>query len=76
MWNTDWILLDWIPNEFAVFHGGKTGYITASGYNFTMRVENDGHMLDVVVLGASSHEGRFTEARDIAKWVFTNYKWF
>lgn len=76
MWNTDWLLLGWIQHDFSEFYGGKTGFITASGYNFTMRVgNNEGHMLDIVVLGAQGHEDRFTEARDIAQWVFDNYKW-
>jgi serine-type D-Ala-D-Ala carboxypeptidase (penicillin-binding protein 5/6) len=76
MWSTNWLLLGWISHDFAVIHGGKTGYIPASLYNFSVVVEDDfGHMLDVVVLGAESHEARFTEARDIAQWVFTNYKW-
>ncbi len=76
MYNTNWMLLGWVTNDFYKLYGGKTGYIVASGYNFTMRVENeDNHILDVVVLGADSHEGRFTEARDVAEWVFDNYTW-
>ncbi|MFH1946607.1 MAG: serine hydrolase [Candidatus Magasanikbacteria bacterium] len=76
MWNTDWLLLGWVPHNFHKFYGGKTGYIAASQYNFTMRVENEaGHILDIVVLGADSHESRFTEARDIAEWAFENYEW-
>jgi len=76
MYNTNWMLLGWVTNDFYKMYGGKTGYIVASGYNFTMRVEDeDNHILDVVVLGADSHEGRFTEARDVAQWVFDNYIW-
>jgi len=76
MWNTDWLLLGWIPNAFTEFYGGKTGYITASGYNFSMRVgDGNGHLIDVVVLGTDTHEARFTEARDIAEWIFQNYTW-
>jgi serine-type D-Ala-D-Ala endopeptidase (penicillin-binding protein 7) len=74
MWNTDWLLLGWVEHDFEHFYGGKTGFINASDYNFSMRVGN-GHLVDVVVLGASDHEARFTEARDIAKWALTNYKW-
>jgi len=36
--------------------------------------END-KLLNVAVLGAEVHEDRITEARDIAYWVFENYKW-
>ena len=76
MWNTNWLLLDWIPNTFSALHGGKTGYIPASGYNFVMRAQNEnGHVLDVVVLGAQAHEARFTEARDAAVWAFSAYAW-
>lgn len=76
MWNTNWLLLGWVPQEFATFHGGKTGYISASGYNFTMQVSDEaGHRLSVVVLGANAHEARFTEARDIANWVFDSFTW-
>ena len=76
MWNTNWLLLNWINHNFNEISGGKTGYINASGYNFTMRVANEvGNILDVVILGATNHEARFTEARDIARWCFDNYVW-
>lgn len=76
MWNTDWVLLGWMPNDLKEFFGGKTGFISASGYNFTMRAgDGAGHMVDVVVLGADTHENRFKEAVDITNWVFANYKW-
>ena len=75
MWNTDWLLLGWIPNKLSII-GGKTGYIDDSLYNFTVAVKNDeGHVVDIVVLGASKHEFRFTEAKKIAEWVFANYTW-
>ncbi len=76
MWSTDWILLGWIPNKLPEFFGGKTGYTVAAGYNFTMRAgDGKGHLIDVVVLGADTHETRFTEAKDVAEWVFANYNW-
>jgi serine-type D-Ala-D-Ala endopeptidase (penicillin-binding protein 7) len=76
MWNTNWLLLGWITNDLHKFRGGKTGYIPESGYNFMMQVSDaDNHIIDVVVLGANSHEARFTEARDIAEWTFDSYKW-
>lgn len=76
MWNTNWLLLGWIPNKIASIIGGKTGYITASGYNFMMQAEDDAaHRLSVVVLGADSHEARFTEARDVAEEIFSAYIW-
>ena len=76
MWNTNWLLLGWIQNDFAAIMGGKTGYTLAAGYSFAVRVENErGKMLDVVVLGAPEHEARFTEARDAAEMVFAAYQW-
>lgn len=76
IWNTSWLLLGWIPNDFDEYYGGKTGYIPASGYNFAMNVGKDGVAdLLVVVLGAQTHEARFTEANDIADWIFENTNW-
>jgi len=76
IWNTNWLLLGWIPHDIVDFRGGKTGYIPAAGYNFTMQVADEyGHVINVVVLGADSHEARFTEARDVARHVFEVYEW-
>ncbi|MBD3311645.1 MAG: hypothetical protein GF349_04095 [Candidatus Magasanikbacteria bacterium] len=76
MWSTNWLLLGWVSSNFSGFTGGKTGYIPASGYNFTMQVfDEKGHTINVVVLGAVDHEARFIEARDIAQWTFSSYKW-
>lgn len=76
IWNTDWLLLDWIPHDFKRVYGGKTGYIEAAGYNFTVQLSNgEGRILDIVVLGADSHEDRFKVARDAAEWVYENYEW-
>lgn len=76
MWNTNWLLLGWIPNTFEAIVGGKTGYIPVAGYNYMMHVDvGEGRILSVVVLGADSHEARFTEARDIVHSVTKNYEW-
>lgn len=75
MWNTNWLRLGWVPHSFEETIG-KTGFITASGYNFSMRVTNDeGRALYVVALGTNAHEARFTEARDTAAAVFSSYIW-
>ena len=76
MWSTDWLLLNWIPqNSFTVL-GGKTGYTEAAEYNFTVAVKNkEDREIIVVVLGADTHEARFFEARDLAKAVFGAYEW-
>ena len=74
-WNTDWLLLGWIPNKFDIV-GGKTGFIEDSLYNFTVSIRSDeGHILDVVILGAKEHELRFTEAKKVLNWVLSNYTW-
>jgi len=76
LWSTNWLLLGWIPNHFEKVLGGKTGYIPASGYNFTVALRDErGHTILVVVLGADTHEARFVEARDIAEAVFSSYRW-
>jgi len=77
VWSTDWLLTDWTPNKFdknKLF--GKTGYILDSDYNFVVSLEDKvGHRLVVSVLGASTGENRFTEARNLAEMIFDNYTW-
>jgi len=75
VWNTDWLLLGWVPHDLTVV-GGKTGYIIRSGYNVALELQDTHeHAIDVVVLGAKNNEARFSEARDVADWVFENYEW-
>ncbi len=75
IWNTDWLLLGWIPSKLTVI-GGKTGYIPSAGYNFTVQLKDAaGRTLDVVVLGARSNEARFREAGESANWVLKNFHW-
>ena len=76
LWSTNWLILGWVPNKIKDFRGGKTGYITAAGYNFTMQLARDDEkVIDVVVLGAAAHELRFSEARDISYDVFSAFAW-
>lgn len=76
IWNTDWLVVGWVTHEFAQIQAGKTGYIPEAGYNFAMQVANEvGQSLNVVALGAASHEDRFYDVRYLAKWVFANYEW-
>lgn len=59
-----------------VIEGGKTGFITESGYNFTVSVENEaGDAVIIVVMGTAAPELRFTEAASLAEWTFDNYIW-
>ncbi len=54
-------------------HGGKTGYIDASGYCLATVVKLPDHdPLSLVVLGAGPGERRFSEVRRLATWVSRN----
>ncbi len=54
-------------------HGGKTGYIDASGYCLATVVKLPDHdPLSLVVLGAGPGERRFSETRRLATWVSRN----
>lgn len=79
MWNTDWLVLTqpkpWITHSFDTIVGGKTGYTVAAGFNFVVKVEKNGHAIDIVILGSKTNESRFTEARDVGEWVYENFIW-
>ncbi|MBT6254429.1 D-alanyl-D-alanine carboxypeptidase [Candidatus Uhrbacteria bacterium] len=55
--------------------GGKTGSLIEAGYCLTTRVERDGHVLDVTVLGASEPDARFTDVQALVSWAFDVYSW-
>ena len=51
---------------------GKTGYIDEAGYCLATLVQlDDDRSVSVVVLGAGSNSGRFTEARQLVDWLST-----
>ena len=51
---------------------GKTGYIDEAGYCLAALVQLEGgRTVSIVVLGASSNSGRFTEARRLVDWLST-----
>ena len=77
IWTTNWLLTNWIPNNFKVENiAGKTGYIDGSGYNFAVNISNEKkHTITIVVFGAATNEDRFSEARDLAQWTFDHYLW-
>jgi D-alanyl-D-alanine carboxypeptidase len=75
IWNTNWLATGWVPHDFTLL-GGTTGFIEASGYNVAVRLgHQDGRLLDIIILGANTHEARFIEARDVAEGVFGAYRW-
>ena len=52
--------------------GGKTGFITKSGYCLaTLLRLPQGNPIAVVVLGANSNNGRFWETRHLFSWLNT-----
>jgi D-alanyl-D-alanine endopeptidase (penicillin-binding protein 7) len=53
--------------------GGKTGFITKSGYCLAtlLRLPTSGDPIAVVVLGAHSNNGRFWETRHLFSWLNT-----
>jgi D-alanyl-D-alanine endopeptidase (penicillin-binding protein 7) len=54
--------------------GGKTGFISRSGYCFAtlLRLPQSGQQVAVVVLGANSNQGRFWETRHLFNWLSTH----
>jgi D-alanyl-D-alanine endopeptidase (penicillin-binding protein 7) len=53
--------------------GGKTGFISRSGYCLAtlLRLPKTGQQVAVVVLGAKSNQGRFWETRHLFNWMNT-----
>ena len=63
-------------SPIAGIEGGKTGFIDEAGHSVAVEVKNAaGRKLVVVVLGATSNEGRFNEARALADWTYESYLW-
>ena len=56
--------------------GGKTGFISRSGYCLAtlLRLPQTGQQVAVVVLGAKSNQGRFWETRHLFNWMSTRTK--
>ena len=54
--------------------GGKTGFIGRSGYCLAtlLRLPQTGQQVAVVVLGATSNQGRFWETRHLFNWMSTH----
>jgi len=77
IWSTNWLLTNWIPNDFdKTKMAGKTGFINDARYNVVVRlVGGSGRPIIAAVLGSETNESRFEEARDLAKWVFRHYLW-
>lgn len=56
--------------------GGKTGFISSSGYCLAslLRLPQTGQQVAVVVLGAKSNASRFWETRHLFNWLSSRTK--
>jgi len=73
--STDYLLLSDGPSALTVL-GGKTGYTDKAGYCFVGRFKDkSGREIIAAVLNAGGKNDRFLAARDLAAWVFNNFKW-
>jgi D-alanyl-D-alanine endopeptidase (penicillin-binding protein 7) len=67
---------DKLVGGFLDIKAGKTGYTDEAGNNLILEVQDKGkHPIIVVVLGASSGEARFQDAKALSVWTFENYEW-
>jgi D-alanyl-D-alanine endopeptidase (penicillin-binding protein 7) len=74
--STNVLLSERLPVGAVKIVGGKTGFVEEAGYCFAVALENkDGHQIITVVLGSSTHYGRFSETRSLTEWVFGAYAW-
>lgn len=77
MINTNWML--WKPQYDDLWvTGGKTGYLNESGWNLAVTVQpkqNDERELLIVLFGADSRAGSFTDAERLARWAWEVYRW-
>ncbi len=54
---------------------GKTGYIPQAGYCVTAAFNHEQHPIFVTILGAEDIDDRFTDAANVADWVYAAYTW-
>lgn len=75
--NTDELLSnDFKNSNIQAVVGAKTGFIEEAGYCFAVMTENKNtQKIITVILGAESHYRRFSEAKDLAEWVYQSYLW-
>ncbi len=62
--------------SYLNIEAGKTGFTQEAGNCLALKVRNDnGKSILILVLGATTSENRFQEAKGLATWTFENYKW-
>lgn len=71
--STNWLFSRKVTGTARIV-GGKTGYLPEAGFNFAALFSDaNGREVLVVVLGASDHYARFTEAEHLAEWAYGNF---
>lgn len=74
--NTNELLTSYLNLDPFQIIGSKTGYLPEAGYCLAMVIqENFGHDIFVVVLGSSTKESRFQEAKGLTEWAYDTYDW-
>lgn len=64
-----------LSNKIISVNCGKTGTLYKQ-YNLAIEAESEqGNKIIVVILGAPSNELRFQEAKSLAWWTFSRFKW-
>ena len=67
---------DKLVGGFLDILAGKTGFTDEAGNNLVLEVQDERkHPIIVAVLGASSSEVRFQDAKALSVWTFENYEW-
>ena len=63
-------------NSYLNVVGGKTGFNNEAQYNLVIAVDGEQEQrLLVGVLGSTTLNGRYQEAKILADWALTNYRW-
>jgi D-alanyl-D-alanine carboxypeptidase len=73
---TDKLLASFVNRPPYRIMGGKTGFITESGYNIVLQISRENASpIIVVVMGSGASDLRFQEAKSVAYWTFQNWRW-
>lgn len=63
-------------NSFLNVKAGKTGFTDEAGYCLTTLVANqDGKEIFLIVLGSTTEDDRWQDAKALAWWTFNNWLW-
>ncbi|MDD5032087.1 MAG: serine hydrolase [Patescibacteria group bacterium] len=72
---TDYLLDNFPANGLKII-GGKTGYTELAGYCFAGEFNHeDDKEIITVILGGPTSSGRFKETKNLAEWVYANFRW-